>query len=408
MVSIRFFATVVAAIGCVLPLGAAAQEEASSVTVPFVLDHNRMLVDVEIQRADGTWRPARLWVDTGAPGFFMSEALARDLGADLSALAYNSQAALPGGVRLGGMPLDFRGVAAGVGREPFWLFSTMRGDGNLPSSVLRRYQVVFDYPARRLTIAEPGSLPHRGVRSPAAVNPETGIIQIDAVLDGDSLSFALDNGASYSFADSDVLERLVKRHSDLPRMTGALGCANMWGWWPPDEQIAPVVRASEIMWGPVRLAGVGLVGVQTVAPGGPRLGAWYSRKAARQVNGFLGSNAFKAYRVEIDYAGGAVYFEKGAGPDDTHDMDLVGLTLRPEADGSYSVIGVVSKDGAPAVEGVEPGDILLKVGDLEATGATMGTVVDALRGKPGEIRALLLERNGKRFTAEAKVTRFLP
>ncbi len=124
------------------------------------------------------------------------------------------------------------------------------------------------------------------------------------------------------------------------------------------------------------------------------------------MNGFLGPNAFKAFRVEIDYAGGAVYFEKGA-DFDSHDMDLVGLTLRPERDGSYTVIGVAMKDGKPAVEGVEPGDKLLEVGDLKATGATMGTVVDAPRGAPGDIRTLVLERNGRQFRVVAKVERFL-
>jgi hypothetical protein len=305
------------------------------------------------------------------------------------------------------MPLDFQGVESRVMLEPPWLFTAMHNDGNLSSTVLKRYQVVFDYPALRLTIAEPGSLQHRGVRAPAAVNPQTGIVQIDAVIDGDSLSFALDNGASYCFVDADVLERLSKRHPGLPRITGALGCANMWGWWPPEEQSLTVMRVPEIMWGPVRLAGVGVVGVPAIAPDGPRLGAWYSRKAARPVNGFLGPNAFKAFRVEIDYAGGAVYFEKGA-EFDSFDMDLVGLTLRPESDGSYSVLGVSSKDGKPAVEGVAPGDKLLQVGDLKTTGATMGTVVDALRGKPGDIRTLVLERDGRQFMAEANVMRFLP
>jgi len=106
-------------------------------------------------------------------------------------------------------------------------------------------------------------------------------------------------------------------------------------------------------------------------------------------------------------SGGAVYFEKGA-EFDLFDMDLVGLTLRPESDGSYSVLGVSSKNGKPAVEGVEPGDKLLQVGDLKTAGATMGPVVDALRGKPGDIRTLVLERSGTQFTVEAKVMRFLP
>jgi len=398
---------------CLLPLRAAAQETAhaqqavpSSVTVPFILDHNRMLVDVEIQRADGTWRTARLWVDTGEPRFSMSEALARDLGIDLSAIESNSNVPPPAHIRIGGMPLDFSGIETLVGGAPAWMFNAMHNDGHLSSRVLQRYQVVFDYPARLLTIAAPGTLEHRGARAPAAINAKTGIVQIDAVIDGDSLSFALDMGASYSFVDSVVVARLLERHPGLPLMTGAVGCANMWGWWPPDEQNAPVARASEIMWGPVRLAGVGVVGVAGVQPGGPPLGAWYSRKTARPVNGFLGPNAFKAFRVEIDYAGSAVYFEKTA-ESDTFDMDLVGLTLRPEDDGSYTVIGVAVKDGKPAVEGVEPGDKLIQIGDLKTTGATMGTVVDALRGKPGDICHIILERGGNRFRIEAKVARLL-
>jgi hypothetical protein len=408
-IALRFKAAsglLLAAVICLLPLGAQAQETAAaSVTVPFILDHNRMLVDVEIRRADGTWRTARLWVDTGNPRFFMSEALARDLGIDLSASGRNSNVPAPA-VRIGGMPLDFQGLESNVSLAK-WQFNTMHNDGNLPSTVLRRYQVVFDYPARRLTIAKPGSLPHRGARAPAAVNPETGIVQIDAVIDGDSLSFAVEVGAAYSFADSAVVARLLARHPGMPRIVGAIGCANMWGWWPPDEQNATVVRVPEIMWGPVRLAGVGMVGVSAVSPGGPPLGAWYSNKTARPVNGFLGPNAFKAFRVEIDYADGAVYFEKTA-EFDTFDTDLVGLTLRPEADGSYSVLGVSSMDGRSAVEGVEPGDKLLQIGDLKTTGATMGTVVDALRGKPGETRILILERGGDRFRIEAKAMRFLP
>jgi C-terminal processing protease CtpA/Prc len=88
-------------------------------------------------------------------------------------------------------------------------------------------------------------------------------------------------------------------------------------------------------------------------------------------------------------------------------MDIVGLTLRPEENGRYSVIGVAVKDGEPVIEGIEPGDILLRVDDLETTGAIFGHVVDALRGEPGDIRILELERNGERFTIEAEVKRIL-
>jgi hypothetical protein len=228
---------------------------------------------------------------------------------------------------------------------------------------------------------------------------------MNAIVAGDSLSFALDNGASYSFTSARVLERLARRHPDWPTMNGALGNANIWGWWPREEAW-PVMRVPEIRWGGVVLSQVGLVGLGEIFGPGFDLGAWYSEKTARPVDGFLGPNAFKAFRVEIDYPDSTVYFEEGTGSI-LHDMDIVGITLRPELDGSYSVLGVAEKDGKPAVPEVEPGDRLLRVNDLNTTGATMGTVVDALRGEPGEIRVLVLERNGRRRTVEVRVERFL-
>jgi len=394
-------------IGYLPPLSSSWQEERiTSVTVPVVLDHNRMLVEAEFQRKDGSWRTARLWVDSGNPSFYLSEELARDLGMDFSAETVNPQVTAPTHVRVGGLPLSFQGVRTRVMLEPHWLFSAMHNDANLPSTVLMQYQVVFDYPRLELTLAEPGILEPEGIRAPASVHPETGIIQIDAVLDGENLSFAMDNGASYSFVSEEVLERVSRRNPGLQRITGTVGCANMWGWWPPGEQALPVLRVPEVLWGPVSLRNIGVVGVPELSPNGPGLGAWYSQKTARPVQGFLGPNAFKAFRVEIDYANEAVYFEKGADLDD-HDMDLVGLTLRPEPDDTYRVIGVVEKNGRPVVDGVEPGDVLLQVGDLRTTGATMGTVVDALRGRPGEVRVLVLERNGRQFRIEATVVRVL-
>ncbi|GEM_PF-4196816 len=64
--------------------------------------------------------------------------------------------------------------------------------------------------------------------------------------------------------------------------------------------------------------------------------------------------------------------------------------LRPETDGSYSVAGVVERDGKPLVAGVQAGDRLLAVDGLEVMGAAMGRVIKALRGRPGESRRLLL------------------
>jgi len=86
---------------------------------------------------------------------------------------------------------------------------------------------------------------------------------------------------------------------------------------------------------------------------------------------------------------------------------MVGLTPRPDGDGSFTVLAVSKKNGQPVVDGVRASDKLIQVDALQTRGATMGTVVDALRGKVGEVRTLVVERAGNTITIEAKVARLL-
>lgn len=58
------------------------------------------------------------------------------------------------------------------------------------------------------------------------------------------------------------------------------------------------------------------------------------------------------------------------------------------------------------MEGVLPGDRLIRVGDLETRNATWGAIYDRMHGKPDETRTLLLERDGNRLNVIAKVTAF--
>jgi len=391
---------------CLLVAVSCQGKQVMSVTVPVKMDHNRMLVDAEMRGEEGNWHGACLWVDTGNPDFFISEAYARQLGVDLSEAKDGTvegklEISPPTGVRIGGFPVDLGGVRSYVVYEPAWLFTTMHNDANLPSTVLKKYHVVFDYPGQTLTLAAPGSMVPRGIRVPVSVHPVTGIVQIDAVIGGDSLSLAVDNGASYSFSSAELVSRCSAQHPDWPRSVGATGCANIWGWWP-EEDVWPLLRLREVRCESVQFTDVGIVGLPMTFP----LTTWYSRKTARPVDGLLGPNALKPFRIEIDYTTSSAYFERRADPD-PHDMDLVGLTLRPVTDGSYVVLGAATKDGVAVVAGVEPGDTLLQVGDLVATGATMGAVMDALRGSPGEPRTLALGREGGRCKIDARVARLL-
>jgi len=70
------------------------------------------------------------------------------------------------------------------------------------------------------------------------------------------------------------------------------------------------------------------------------------------------------------------------------------------------VAAVAMKNGRPAIDGVQPGDQLIKVDRLDTRGATWGQIYDALHGKPDETRALVIRRGAVQLTIRARVTAF--
>lgn len=386
--------TVVAA---TLACGAGFRAGAAGFTLPIALDHNRILVDVQFEKKDGSFRKARAWVDSGGPSLILGGPLAKELGIEWEAPADAGReakvdTALPRGMRFGDLPLPLDGVACTVCPHLAQPFAGVPAEARLPSAVMSRFDVLFDYPGRRMTLAPRGTLRHRGVRVPCLVEAKTGIVQFDVRMAGETVSFALDNGATCTLVREDLAVQAGQRNPAWATRRGLLGCANMWGMEQETEWA--MIRLGEILVGGVAVSDAGAA----CLPKG--LFEWYSKKTASPVAGLLGPNVLKAFRVGIDFAGGAVYLELVL-RDDPHDMDLVGLTLRPNRDGTFDVIAAAESTGAM------PGDRLLKVGGLDAAGQTMGQVVDALRGKPGSKRRLVLERRGETRTVEATVIRYL-
>jgi C-terminal processing protease CtpA/Prc len=58
------------------------------------------------------------------------------------------------------------------------------------------------------------------------------------------------------------------------------------------------------------------------------------------------------------------------------------------------------------VDGIRIGDKLVQVDDLRLADATRGAIFAALHGKPGTVRMLILERDGKQLTVPAKTSAF--
>jgi len=388
--------------GVIPPEVVAPPDSPRSITLPMTLDHNRVIIDAEFLRPDGSVRKARAWVDTGNQFLLVGEALARDLGLEVArsgepgtqyAQAWASRTPR---VRLGGLELDTAGLATrvlpGTGVLP-----GVPAEAGLPASALRQTQVVFDYPSKRLTVGRPGSLKPWGLAIPCKVNAETGLFQVAVKIDGETVQLGVDTGSAGTWVSTALTSAWRSRHPDWPVSTGAVGSANFFGF--PFEPGGILMRLPEVRVGVLPVREVGLLGLD------PSLFEWYSKKSAGPVAGFLGGNVLKDFRIEIDFSNRMTYWQAGR-PSGTNDFDIVGLTLRPETDGTYTVAGVAAKNGKPTVPEVAPGDRLLRVDGQALANRTMGEVTGALRGKPGEKRTLGLERSGRRFAVRTVVSRF--
>jgi hypothetical protein len=383
----------------------AAKPAPKSVTVPLTIDHNRLIIDVRFPLPDGTMKRVRCWVDNGNPDLWIGGKLAQTLG--LYSIGEATEAfglkvqpvKPPPSLIIGGMTISLKDIKQAkemVGREP--IGPGLSAEINLPSTLLRNYEITADYLNREFTIAEPGALQQKGVRTKVLINPQNGLIQIPSKLEGATYNLGLDLGASYSLLSEDLLSKWKSAHPKWPHMTGAVGAANMWG--TDDEAKWQLLRIPSLQYGPLTLTDVGFASFPA------NFLEWFEKRAGFPTAGLLGGNAFLNYRVEIDYPHSTVYFEQTS-KHRPPEMEVVGLTLRPEPDESYKVIGVADFDGKPSVPDAKPGDILIAIDQTPAKGGTVGQVWSLLGGAPGDVRTLTLERDGKQFSVKATVRQFL-
>jgi len=371
---------------------------AASGTTPFVLDGNRMYAELSFVRPNGSIHRALAFVDMGSPSMEISESLFRELKVDRrKGLRF----------KLGGLSIDVPASQIdGERTHPHSVGSKLQVEALLPASVLQHYQVVIDYKSRTLTLATSGTAKPTGSPVPFHLKKETGLIAVDASIDGKTYAVTIDNGSAYTWLTQSAVREWLRRHPEWERGVGAVGASNMMMSGDTTEMFGILVRIPEIVIGQMSLTEVGALGASS--GGGPStnqsLFDWYSTKNALPVIGWIGANVLKDYRLTIDYTNRVMYWLKEAEPDSA-DLDQVGLTLRSE-DGAYVVASVATKKGAPTVRGVWPGDVLVRIGDMETKSASWGDVYAALHGEPGETRRLVLERDGRQYTVDAKVTAF--
>jgi hypothetical protein len=384
-------------------------EGASAGTVPFIFDDNRMFAEVAFVRPDGTLRKALAFVDLGTPVPVIGEGLRLELGVDRNE---------PLVLRIGRLDIRLDSSVVATDTEPSFTGrngkATVPVEAILPGSVMKNYQVIFDYGKRTLTLARPGTLVPEGTAVPCRVNEKTGLISVAAEIAGHTYEMSVDSGSAYSWVRDTVARQWVIAHPAWKRGAGAVGEANMQTRPGGAEAGATILRISEIRLGSLRLSQIGALGISPEAPPFPPapgepgvqgdLFDWYSRKSPGPVIGWLGGNVLKGFRVTIDFPRHMTYWQRQRDLD-PHDLDQVGVTLE-RRDTGYFIAGVAEKDGNATVQGVRAGDRLVQVDAFRLDGATRGAVFSALHGRPDSVHVLVVERDGKPVTVAAKVTAF--
>ena len=365
------------ALALILLAGVAFAQTAA--TVPITLDQNRIIIDVRFPMPDGSTTRVRAWVNNAADGITITDHIAKKLGLTVA----DSTATLPQELHIGTavLPLAEMKQARVVAADS--VAPGLSPEITLPGALLQKYDLLVDYPNREFTVGPPGvdqvhwdgSAGHGRQRSTQARR-------------GDSWTKAdmvLDLGSSFTQLPSEVIASLSKANPQWPQMTGAISTANQWG--SEEEVQATLLRVPVLNIGRASEKGVA---VSSTAKG----------------SAVLGANALLAYKVGIDHQHSTVYFDR-ASTTPVPEMDVVGIILRPQDDGKYVVAGVAQSNGKSAAPDVRPGDVLVKIDNIDCGGGTMGQAWSLLGGSPGDVRELLLSRDGKQLTVKAAVQRFL-
>ena len=390
-------------------------------TAPFVLDDNRIFVEIGFVRPDGTMRKALALVNMGSGSFVVTNALYRELKVDPAHPLHMTFGAmdiaidghdiepesLANNLTLSLSPFDKPPTAEDASKKPggdMAAFSApLNVEAVVPPGLLQHFVVTFDYGAKTMTLATPDAAKREGTAVPMRVNSRTGFATVDVTLNGSRRIFVIDNGGSYSVA------RSVAPCLDDLRSVGGVGEANYTMSPMAPELGEPVVRCRHAAIGNVDLNGMGLVqwaghGWMAALIADIFWDRIYSDKAGEPVDGWIGGNVLKSFRLTLDYPNRTSYWLPER-PLDADELNRVGVVLA-RSNTVTVVAGMARKNDVETVTGVLPGDKLLKIDALETATATRGQLLDALHGKPGERRRLTLERDGKQIEIHAIVMGF--
>lgn len=376
-------------------------------TIPLTVQHDRPLVEAAIAAPDGRGIRAQALVDTGGGAVILGRSLARrlrlPLGEEASEDGLRLAAVVPPAMTVDGAPLAFSARDGWVVLDSDRVTPGGTAEVFLPGRVFRPNDLVFDYPAGRFRVLPPGREGRDGdvsgsaVELPATIHPDTGFPRIELAIAGETHGFLLDTGASFTMVSEALVRRLAAAHG-RPLLQGAYGGANMTG---DDVDRAALMTALPMSWGPIDLGEV----VVVTRPEGI-FERWMTSMMTGRVVGALGGNVLRRMRLRLSYRRSFVAVAALAPPRPAGDLDQVAVVLKPSPEGGYLIAKV--GEGLASRGEVRVGDRLVAVDGAEVTGQPLHVALGALRGRPGQTRALTLEREGRVRIVRCPVERLLP
>jgi hypothetical protein len=351
--------------------------------VPITLDHNRIIIPLTVSLPGGKVRRVKAWIDNGTPVMSITRHLVDEIGSKPKINIGEISFSLDPSLEIENEATVARGVDAEI---------------SLPSTFLKNYDIIIDYPGRKFTIGSLGSVHFEGIAVKGFFNPKNSLIQLPAEVDAKQFNLALDIGTPVSFVSKDLIVNWKKTHPSWPTAKGAVGIANLWGL--DDEPDWQLIRLQRMQYGGIEFPGP----VAVTFPQGRM--DYFEKRAGIATAGLFGAASMLNYRIGIDYLHKTVYFKQISKPVKVK-MNLVGLTLRPEASKDYTVLGVSSYNGQLSVTDVSKGDTLKKINNTEVFGLTMGEIWFLLQGNPGAKYKLTIIRKDKKIIVNAKAYDFL-
>lgn len=180
----------------------------------------------------------------------------------------------------------------------------------------------FDYPRRRLLLRAPGDVPrqkpqHRvnlGFKTDDGGQRALNFPRIQVVIDGETLELLFDTGARTLLSDTAIAT--LRDRGAAERATSFITASTFEKWRKRHPDWRVIARAE-------KTTGEEMIEVPSITIAGYTVGpVWFTRRADknfhefmskfmdRRVEGALGGNALRHFRVTVDYPNAVAVFEK--------------------------------------------------------------------------------------------------